>query len=317
MSDHVGHVPVLVETCLRALDPRPGETYCDCTAGLGGHALEFGRRVGPRGRVVLNDLDGVNLRDAAARLRRELGEACPEVVTFAGNFAHVPRKMAGAGLRADMVLADLGFASNQVQDAARGLSFSREGPLDMRLARPAAEGEGEPLPPSAAELLASMDERELARVIREYGEERHAGAIARKLAAARREHPISTTTELARLVRSAVGRGDPGGIDPATRTFQALRIAVNDELGNLDALLHGLRTGMLSPERPAWLAAGARAAVISFHSLEDRPVKAMFARLERDGLAEDVLGGPTTADEAEVSANPRSRSAKLRAVRRR
>lgn len=217
-----------------------------------------------------------------------------------------------------MVLADLGFASNQMDDASRGFSFSREGPLDMRLARPGDEPADQPeLPPSAAELVASLPESELVRILREFGEERRASGIARKIAAARRSHPISTTTDLASIVRSATGRPEPGGIDPATKTFQALRIAVNDELGNLDALLHAIGGGMAEIARPDWLASGARVGVISFHSLEDRPVKSEFGRLCREGMAEDICGGPVAASEAEVHSNPRSRSAKFRAVRRR
>lgn len=281
----------------------------DCTVGLGGHATALGRAIGPSGTLVLNDLDVGNLALATERIRGALGDSTPTLVAHAGNFSLLPRRMAELGLRADVVLADLGFSSSQVDDPSRGFSFSADGPLDMRLAQ--ATG------PSAAELIASLPEAELARIIREYGEERHAGTIARKLAGARREHPISTTSELARIVRSAAGRSAAGGIDPATRTFQAIRIAVNDELGNLDALLHAFRGGMLPAPRPDWLAPGARVGVISFHSLEDRPVKQMFARLESEGLATDLIDGCATATEDEIRSNPRARSAKLRAVRRR
>jgi 16S rRNA (cytosine1402-N4)-methyltransferase len=193
-------------------------------------------------------------------------------------------------------LADLGFSSNQMDDGARGFSFMRDGPLDMRL--------DPTLPVSAADLVNSSSVGELERVLREFGEERQAGRIVRAIVEARRVEPIRTTGGLKDVIHGAIGRGG-GGIDSATRTFQALRIAVNDEIGVLDGLLSFL-------SRPAgWLAPGARFGIISFHSLEDRPVKQHFAAMERDGaIARNV--GPVVADSAEVTANPRSRSAKLR-----
>lgn len=311
------HIPVLLKEVLAALAPAPGQVYADCTVGLGGHALEIARALGPSGVVAMNDLDENNLLRAQKRLQETLGPECPRLIPFLGSFSLLSRRMAAAGLRADLVLADLGFASNQMEDPSRGFSFSREGPLDMRLATSGAAGGAEVLPPTAAELVASLPESELTRILREYGEERRAGAIARKIAAARRTHPISTTTELASIVRAAIGRADPGGIDPATRTFQALRIAVNDELGNLDALLHAVGVGMAAAPRTNWLAPGARVGIISFHSLEDRPVKAEFARLVREGIATDLTDGPVGPSDFEVGSNPRSRSAKLRAVGRR
>jgi 16S rRNA (cytosine1402-N4)-methyltransferase len=246
----------------------------------------------------------------------ECGGAGVRVLAVHANFAEAPRRLAEAGLRADVVLADLGFASNQVDDAARGLSFSRDGPLDMRL-DPAA-------PCSAADLVASASAAELERVIRDYGEERFARAVARRIVEARRGAPILTTGRLAEIVRSAVppspprvGRGG-GGIDPATRTFQALRIAVNDELGNLSALLDAVERAAQALRRgdgASWLAPGAAVGIIAFHSLEDRPVKRAFARLVAAGLAEELTSGPVTAGEEECRANPRARSAKFRAVR--
>lgn len=314
---HPGHIPVLLKESIDALSLEPGQTYVDCTTGLGGHALEAGRLVGRGGTLILCDLDEVNLRDAADRIRRELGEGCPRIVESPGNFATLPRRMLEMGMKGDAVLADLGFASSQMEDSSRGFSFMRDGPLDMRLARrvEGGEGRGEAMPATAAELLASISEAELVSLLREFGEERHARSIARKLAERRREHPIQTTSELACLVRAASGPHDSSGIDPATRTFQALRIAVNDELGNLDALLHAARGGLLDRPRPDWLARGARVGVISFHSLEDRPVKAMFARIVSEGLGTSITDGPITPSAHEVLVNPRSRSAKLRAVR--
>ncbi len=307
MTDTRGHVPVLLEQTLSLLNPGLGQVYVDCTAGLGGHAAAIGPRLGAGGTVVLCDVDEGNLTQAAARVGRGGG---PKVVTLRGNFAEAQHRLHGLGLAADLVLADLGFSSNQVEDAARGLSFSRDGPLDMRL---------DPgLPASAADLVASLPEDELARLIREYGEDRDAPRIARKLVESRRERPISTTRQLAEIVRQASGRRPAaGGIDPATRTFQALRIAVNDELGSLESLLRSVEQGAseAAAGQSGWLRPGARIAIISFHSLEDRPVKRSFAALVDRGLATHLTKGPVVADEREESANPRARSAKLRAIR--
>lgn len=307
----LSHVPVLIEETLVALDPRAGEVALDGTAGYGGHAEAIARRLGPGGTLWLCDLDAGNLARAAERVRAVPN--APSVRTHHGSFAEGPREIAAAGQRAGVVLADLGFASPQVDDATRGLSFSRPGPLDMRL--DASRGV------TAADLVASLSERELADVLTRFGEERQARAVARRIVATRAREPITTTTQLADLVRSVVWR-TPGSIDPATRTFQALRIAVNDELGHLAALLdwvdRGARVAGEQAGRPhpdAWLAEGARVAVIAFHSLEDRPVKQAFGRLEEEGLAEVLTPRPITPGEAELGRNPRAGSAKLRAVK--
>lgn len=309
------HTPVLLEQVLEALAPQPGEVYVDATAGLGGHAEQVARRVGGPGTVVLNDVDPANLAHAAAHVRASLGANCPRLIESNGNFADLPRRLRESGIRAHMVLADLGFSSNQVADASRGLSFMHDAPLDMRL--------DPTLPTSAAELVATLPVPELARILLEYGEERQALRIARKLAEARLRGPISSTSQLAQIVRGVLVRqGAPGeGVDPATRTFQALRIAVNDELGVLESLLDGIRRGAEraagrgSADGSGWLRAGARVAMISFHSLEDRLVKRAFAALVGEGLAEDVGPRLRRAEEAEVRANRRSRSARLRVVR--
>lgn len=301
-----GHVPVLPAEVLAALDPRPGEAYADCTAGLGGHAAMVAERLGPAGTVVLNDLDPQNLARASERVRAVGG---PAVVAIEGNFADLPRALGERGLRADLVLADLGFASSQVDDPERGLSFKKDGPLDMRL--------GPGLPMTAAELVATWPERDLAELISRFGEERHARAVARKVVAARQESPIETTRQLAEIVRSAIPRtrGPGPQIDGATRTFQALRIAVNDELGSLESWLGAVTRAAARPSEDGWLTPGARVAVIAFHSLEDRPVKRAFAGLVERGLAEHAARGVVRAGEDEIGRNPRSRSAKLRAVR--
>ncbi len=315
------HVPVLPAEVLAALSPKPGETYVDATAGLGGHAALVAPHLSPGGTVVLNDVDPGNLVRAAAAVER----AAPgvRVMELTGNFADMPRKLAGVPV--DMVLADLGFSSNQMEDGSRGLSFMREGPLDMRL--------DQTLPTTAADLVNSLSEDELTRILREYGEEMGAGRIARKVVLERTRSPITTTTRFAEIVRTALGlpKGPRNGpIDPATRAFQALRIAVNDELGALEALLAAVNRAArrLSPSRPieqgteGWLVPGARVAVICFHSLEDRIVKRAFAVIVASGHAEFVGkkgvgrgGGPVEASEAEVAANPRSRSAKMRCIR--
>lgn len=303
------HIPVLLEAALAALAPKGGEVALDGTAGYGGHAAAIARALGPDGTILLCDLDTGNLARAADRVRAL--PAAPRVLMHHGSFAEGPRALREQGLRADVVLADLGFASPQVDDAARGLSFSREGPLDMRL--DASRGA------TAADLVATLNARDLADVIYRFGEERESRAIARRIVEARAREPITTTTHLAEIVRSVVRR-TPGGIDPATRTFQALRIAVNDELGHLAALLEwverGARAAAVRSAGPdAWLAPSARVAVIAFHSLEDRPVKQAFGDLAAAGLAEILTPRPVTPGPAELVANPRAGSAKLRAVK--
>jgi 16S rRNA (cytosine1402-N4)-methyltransferase len=298
---------VLLAEVLGALSPLAGEVYVDCTAGLGGHAAAVAERLGPSGTVVLLDLDPGNLALATARVRGVANG--PRVVAERGNFAEAPFKVEALGLRADVVLADLGFASPQVDDPERGLSFRAEGPLDMRL-----DPSGRV---TAADLVNRSSEAELERILREFGEEREARRIAQKLVRERGREPITTTTRLAEIVRGVVGSRPPsGGIDPATRTFQALRIGVNDELGNLDALLHHVQRGAAAVRAGgrSWLAPGARVGVIGFHSLEDRPVKRVFEAMVKAGDAAPVTDGPVTASAGEVSVNPRSRSAKLRAV---
>jgi len=309
------HIPVLLKPVLELLAPAPGETAVDATAGLGGHAVAIAERIGPTGTLVLFDLDPGNLERAAARVNALTSP--PKVVTHHASFADAPRILAGAGLSADLVLADLGFASPQVDDASRGFSFSRDGPLDMRL-NPSA-------PITAAELVNTLPELELAEMIRDLGEEPWplAKRIASKIGQSRATGPISRTAQLASVVRSALPSRRPGhSIDPATKTFQALRIAVNDELGSLNALLSaverassaGSSGGAVGGVR-SWLKGGARVGVISFHSLEDRPVKQSFARLVERGVAAELTRKPVTASDQELGLNPRARSAKLRAIR--
>lgn len=305
MSEFV-HASVLAREVVDILRPEPGRLLVDCTLGGGGHALLFLER---GARVIGIDKDPRALAAAQARLAR-FGEAFRAV---RADFRDAKNVLAALGIApADGVLADLGVSSPQLDAPERGFSFSRPGPLDMRMA-----SEGETL----ADLLRRVDERELARILREYGEEPFARPIARAVKRAVEKGEVVDTARLAELVARAVPRKAwPKKIHPATRTFQALRIAVNDELGALAAWLDAL---------PAMLAPGGRAAAISFHSLEDRMVKEKFRALVQactcppdlpvcacgaKASFAPVTKRAVTASDAEVAANPRARSAKLRAV---
>ena len=286
------HVPVLLTEVLQLLAPAPGQTIVDCTLGAGGHARLLAEGVGSSGRLIGLDQDPAMIELARPRLA-----GLPATLVHA-NFDQVRQVLADLGVgRVDAVLADLGVSSDQLARAERGLSFQEEGPLDMRL----DPGQGEP----ASRLLRRLGERDLANLFWEYGEERYSRRIARKIVQVRERQPPATTAELAELVRSCIPRprGRRPAIDPATRVFQALRIAVNDELGALERLLAAL---------PRILKPGGRAAIISFHSLEDRRVKQAF----RDRMVwEEMKRKPITASEEELRRNPRARSAKLRAAR--
>lgn len=295
-----GHVPVLRSAVMSWLEPVRGGVWLDATLGLGGHAAAMLPALGPGGTLVGLDRDPGQLAAAGARLQEPAKREGVALELVHADFAEARHVLDRMGWKADRVLADLGFASNQMDDAGRGLSFQKDGPLDMRL--DPTRG------PTAAELVAKLGERELANLLYELGEERLSRRIARKIVERRGTEPIQSTRQLAALVRSAYGsRSGPGGrgqrIDPATRTFQALRIAVNDELASLDRLLRDL---------PALVSGGARVGVMSFHSLEDRRVKRAFAEWEERGLGERATRKPVTAEAAESRDNPRSRSAKLR-----
>jgi len=293
-------LPAEVVSLLR---PGPGLVMLDCTLGRGGHASLIAPMLAPGGRYVGLDVDPANI----AYARTVLNGAPVRVDLVNANFATARAVLDELGVgRVDLLLADLGFASNQMSDASRGMSFQVEGPLDMRL--------DPSLPQTAADLVNHLPERELADVIYRYGEERLSRKIARKIVEERQRSPILTTTGLAQIVRRAYGPMHRSGgarrsgrprLDPATRTFMALRIAVNEELGVLERLLGGL---------PSLMNGGGRAAIISFHSLEDRLVKHAFMDLHRSGVARRLTPKPVTAGDAERDANPRSRSAKLRAV---
>ncbi len=302
------HVPVLLEAVLEALRPAPGATLIDATVGGGGHALALLRAAQPGGRLLGIDADPAAL--AAAHARLSAADLPPgSFVLHHGRFADLQAIAAAHGFaEVDAVLFDLGVSSHQLDTPERGFSFAAEGPLDMRLDPTGG--------PSAADLVNRLDERELAELIFRYGEERASRRIARLIVERRRQAPITTTADLAALVRRAVGRGGRERIHPATRTFQALRIAVNRELEQLEAAL---------PQAVELLRPGGRLAVISFHSLEDRIVKQFFraesgyggSAAARPPRLTIITRKPIEADAAEIAANPRARSARLRVAERR
>jgi len=289
------HTPVLREAVVDLLRPSAARWIVDCTVGLGGHAEALLAAGGEGLSLIGIDRDAANLRRAADRLGRE------RVRLFHGDFRNVREVLEAVAVeRVDGVLADLGVASTQLDDDERGFSFAGDAPLDMRMDR---EGGG----PTAADLLRTLSERQLADLLYRYADERFSRPIARAIVKARSDGPIARTRQLADLVRRAVGSRAGRRIHPATRTFQALRIAVNDELGALDDLLAVLGD-ILAP--------GARAVIISFHSLEDRRVKHAFAAMKSDGTGRIITPKPVVPDDTELRRNPRSRSAKLRCVER-
>lgn len=294
---------------IQALEPRPGESAIDCTAGLGGHASLIAERIGSSGRLLLLDLDPANLALAASRVAS--GADPPKVIPAHASFALVEAVARREAMHADLLLADLGVSSNQIADASRGLSFMADGPLDMRL-DPGLTG-------TAADLVNALPESALADLIFELGEEPLARRIARGISEARRHRRIETTACLASIVRDAYGsRAHTSRNHPATRTFMALRIAVNDELGALRALLEAIERGARAAAAgaPSWLASCARIAIITFHSLEDRLVKRAFKRLGTEaGHAIEVSKRPIRPTAEECGDNPRARSAKLRILR--
>ncbi|HEX9163546.1 MAG TPA: 16S rRNA (cytosine(1402)-N(4))-methyltransferase RsmH [Thermoanaerobaculia bacterium] len=299
------HEPVLLQEILDHLrPPRADAIIVDATVGLGGHA-EALLRVHPRLRLVAIDRDP----EALDRSRERLSPFADRVTFVRGRHEQLIEILKQSGIaEIGGILADLGVSSMQLDDAARGFSFRAEGPLDMRMG---------PESTAASEIVNTFDEHELAKIIRDFGEEPKAKRIARAIVAARNEAPIETTTRLAEVIRS-VKRSRPHEIDPATLTFQAIRIAANSELAGLDRFMD---------DAVSVLERDARIAVISFHSLEDRIVKLAFRRLEGEcvcppgmpvcgcgakATVKVLTGRPLTASEEEMDRNPRSRSAKLR-----
>lgn len=290
------HVPVLLDAVLAGLHPEAGGRYVDATLGGGGHTAAILQASSPDGKVLGIDTD----TDALMAAGEALAQFGGRVQLTHGNFRNIAELARSHGFDSvDGILIDLGVSSYQLDTPERGFSFLTDGPLDMRLDQ--TEGQ------SAAELIQRTSETDLANLIYRYGEERASRKIARFLAEARRREPISTTGELAAIVSRALG-GQRGRIHPATRTFQALRIAVNRELESLELAL---------PQAVELLKPGGTLAVISFHSLEDRIVK-LFFRSEAGpaGQLQIVTKKPIEADEDEQRSNPRSRSAKLRIARK-
>ena len=304
------HVTVLAAEAVESLAPRAGGVYVDGTFGGGGHTRALAERIRPDGRVICID------RDPDARHAfLSLEAAFPDMLTFVtGTFAEMASYAASLGYdRVDGVLLDLGFSSLQIDDPARGFAFRADSPLDMRYDRTRGA--------SATELLATADEAELTRILFAYGEERKSRRIARAIVRERERRPIATTAQLSALVEAAVGGRRGAGIHPATRTFQALRIAVNDELSEVE---RGVRAGL------ELLAPAGRFAVIAFHSLEDRVVKRAFTDAARGCVCpRDVpvcvcghtathrlVDRPIRPTEVEVVFNPRARSAIMRVAER-
>jgi 16S rRNA (cytosine1402-N4)-methyltransferase len=287
------HLPVLAAEVAAFLAPRPGGRYLDATVGLGGHAVSLLEASGSAGTLVGLDCDPEALRMAGERLADFGGR-----VTLLHGRYEALAALLDPGARFDGILFDLGTSALQLDTPARGFSFATDGPLDMRM--DPTRG------PTAAELIRRLPERELANLIYRWGEERWSRRIARAVVASRREVPIGSTAALAAVVARAIPRGKwPRQIHPATRTFQALRIAVNEELTGLRAAL------LAAADR---LAAGGRMAVISFHSLEDRIVKQTWRELEAAAAARILTRRPVAPGEAEARRNPRARSAKLRVL---
>ena len=336
------HVPVLVAEVMDALRPAPGETAVDCTVGYGGHTLELLKRIGPTGRLLGFDVDAANLERTRVRLAAaaaEMGAAekgaapisgssemgavpfsglgagaekgtapfsagPPCVILRRGNFAGIDRAMAAEQIdAANVILADLGVSSMQVDDPARGFSYKFDGPLDMRM--------DSRIPRTAADLLRDLAAEELAAALAELADEPKAVIISRRIAEARERRPITQTQELVRLVFAAKGLSPrhwrkqvaAGDLHPAALTFQALRILVNDELGALRQLLR---------VAPACLAPGGRIGIISFHSGEDRLVKLAFRDGLRAGVFEAISDEPVRPTAQEIHDNPRSAAAKFR-----
>lgn len=306
------HLPVLLEEAVGSLDCRQGGTYVDGTIGGGGHALEILKRVTPGGRLVGIDAD----REALAQAQRTLESYRESIMLVQGNFGDIKEILSGLNIeRVDGILLDLGVSSHQLETAERGFSFTRSARLDMRLDQEKGL--------SAFDLVNGLSEAELEKIFREYGEEKMARRIAFSIAATRQKSPVTTTGELADIVSRAVPAAlRRGKVHPATRVFQALRIAVNDELGNLE---RALRDGI------GLLRDGGRISVISFHSLEDRMVKNYFRSWEQGctcppefplctcgnkAIARLITRRAIKPGPAEIDNNPRARSARLRTAMR-
>ncbi len=295
----VEHVPVLSQTLVEQIKLPPDGIMVDATIGHGGHSLLFGRQMGPKGVIIGLDVDEKSIRRAQSKLG---GLGC-KVIILKANFSQIAEKLQEVGIRgADFILADLGVSSSQLTDTEAGLSFQTNMPLDMRM--------DERLETTAADIIKRSDEKELAELIYKFGEEKASRRIARAIAEYRRNRPITTTRQLAIIVCKALGQPETGRVSrihPATKTFQALRMAVNRETENLQKLLESV---------PQLLNKNGRVAIISFHSLEDRAVKTSFKENEGKNIYKILTKKPIVAEKEELALNPRARSAKLRIAER-
>lgn len=293
------HDPVMLHEVLEVLNLRPGGVVVDGTLGLAGHSLEMRKRIAPGGTLVGLDWDETMLAAARARLEEARDEDGTRLELVHTDYRGMGEAMAQLGLQADAILLDLGLNSAQIEDPTRGIAFKTEGPLDMRMDRSA----GEP----ASALLNRLSPTEIERILWNYGDERWAKAIAKAIVERRRANPLRTTTDLVDAVLAAVPAGARDKrIHPATRTFQAVRIAVNKELEGLEDAIQGAAE---------CLAPGGVLAVLSYHSGEDRATKTIFRDLAAEGW-EEIFRKPALPTAEEIARNPRSRSAKLRAIRR-
>ena len=299
-SSAVKHIPVLAGTLAEQIKLPPDSVIVDATLGQGGHSYLFGSNLGPEGVIVGLDVD----KNAVQRAHLKLDELTCKVVLINSNFSQIAEQLLEQNIKkVDFILADLGVSSQQLADSEKGLSFQVDMPLDMRM--------DAQLETTAAEIISRTNENDLADLIFEFGEERASRRIARFIVENRKIKPIETTGELAAIVCRALKR--PGKkqqrnrIHPATRTFQALRIAVNDELGSLRELLTAA---------PSILKENGRIAIISFHSLEDRLVKYDFKEKAKDGFYKIITKKPIVPTKEEIAENRRARSAKLRIAQR-
>lgn len=291
------HVPVLLAETLNLLDPQSGDSVVDATAGFGGHSSELCRHVGATGTLLMIDQDA----GALAEAKKKVAGCGARVIAVEENFRHLAAILRGAEIVPKRILFDIGISSYQLEASGRGFSFQKDEPLSMRMA---TKKEGL----TAEQIVNEFPESDIAHILRTLGEERYAGRIARVLVESRALSPVTTTAQLRELIERAVPSSyRHGKIHPATRTFQALRMMVNDETG---AIAEGLEAALKT------IAVGGRIAVISFHSIEDRIVKHMFQNFLKTQQFRLVTKKPMVPNAAEQKNNPRSRSAKLRVIER-
>jgi 16S rRNA (cytosine1402-N4)-methyltransferase len=300
------HIPVLLKEVVEILDPKPGEFVVDLTAGVGGHAFEFAKKIGKSGTILLVDWDEKVLSEAEKKIFSIPENERPEVILCISNFARLDEIMNEIEgkekkekiKKPDIFFADLGISSFHLDDPSRGFSFRFDSPLDMRISSE--------IKLKAKDVVMNFSEKELAEIIEKYGEDKLARKIAKEIVKQRKIKEISTTKQLAEIVERVYKREGIfyTKIHPATRTFQALRIYINREIENLDELLEKI---------PDFSKSGTRVGIISFHSLEDRLVKTKFREWENAGFGKIITRKPVVPSEEEIILNPRSRSAKFRA----